>query len=74
MGCTDAIRLERTLAQALAIFEEAQRQIQSRLGVLPRAEYFALSRDVDRAWAAVQRARTALDKHFREHPCRAATA
>ena len=67
MGCMDSVRLEHKYPKAQAAFEEAQRNLHAKMGILPRGEYLALSRATEQVWLTVQRTRAALDRHMREH-------
>ena len=69
MQCAEAIRLERRLKQCQSDFEGMRRQLERGVAILPRREYTALSSRVDEEWTELQQARTALDRHFREHSC-----
>lgn len=74
MGCMESVRLEHQYLEAQTAFDEAHRDLHAKMGILPRGEYLALSRDVDQAWLTVQRTRTAVDRHMREHSCRTTVA
>lgn len=72
--CPDARRLTLEYADAVAIFEAQQAKLEANLGTLPRREYLTLSRAVEESRAAAERARAELERHFREHACKSATA
>ncbi len=74
MGCMESVRLEHQYLEAQTAFDEAHRDLHAKVGILPRGEYLALSRDADQAWLTVQRTRTAVDRHMREHSCRTPVA
>ncbi len=72
--CPDARRLTLEYADAVALFEAQQAKLEANLGTLPRREYLELSRAVGESRAAAECAHAALERHFREHACRSATA
>jgi hypothetical protein len=74
MGCTDSVRLEHQYLKAQTTFEQAQRDLDAKMGILPRGEFLELSRVADQAWLTVQRTRAAVDRHMREHSCRTTAA
>ena len=74
MACMDAVRLEHQLTQAQHAFEKAQRQLDTKAGILSRREYLALSNTVEQARASVQNTRNAFDQHVQEHSCKTARA
>jgi hypothetical protein len=74
MGCMESVRLEHQYLEAQTAFDEAQRNLHAKMGILPRGEYLALSRATEQAWLTVQRTRAALDRHVREHSCRTTVA
>ena len=61
--------LKAEYARADAIFNEAQLKLRERVGVSSRAEYERLNKTLDEAWGALNKVRSALDRHIREHRC-----
>jgi HAMP domain-containing protein len=69
MDCDERARLEKADREAGDAFDVARKILQERIGTTPRNEFEALSKAVDTTWEAVNRARSALDGHIREHKC-----
>jgi aminoglycoside phosphotransferase len=74
MGSKDSVRLEHQYLKAQTTFEQAQRDLDAKMGILPRGEFLELSQAADQAWLTVQRTRAAVDRHMREHSCRTTAA
>lgn len=60
---------EKEHAQAGAEFDASRENLQARIGTCSEDEFLSLSRKVEQGWAALVRARVALDEHIREHGC-----
>ena len=69
MSCTQRERLQKKYDKASATLEAARQRLGSRIGICPRGEFLALSDELDRAWEALESARTAMDDHIRMHCC-----
>ena len=69
MSCGERERLETEHTCAGVAFDAARQALQARIGVSPRAEFFALNQATERAWEVLQHARKTLDRHIREHGC-----
>ena len=67
--CEERSRLEREYQEVCGAFDRARRELQAKIGVLPKKEYAALSREAELAWDALQKSHTALDRHLRQHSC-----
>jgi len=69
MNCGERTRLEKEHHEAGAAFDAARQRLQARIGVSSQSEFRLLDQAVEEAWSNVQKARNALDRHIREHPC-----
>lgn len=72
--CREARRLARQHQEAQKAFDAQQSRLDAELGSLRHREYLERSRALEQARARVEETRAALDRHFQQHPCRAATA
>ncbi len=61
--------METDFSQASAAFEASRERLQARMGVSSKHEYERLNREVEEAWATLQKVRHELDHHIREHSC-----
>jgi hypothetical protein len=68
--CDERNHREKEHAQAGAEFDVSRKNLQARIGISSKEEFLSLSRKIDQSWAALVRARIALDQHIREHGCR----
>ena len=69
MNCEDRSRMAWEYQEARAAFEQARKDLQANIGVLPKDQYLALSNTVDKAWGTLQKVHVALDEHIRWHSC-----
>jgi hypothetical protein len=69
MPCEERARLEREYQVASGTFDRARRDLQTKIGTLPKRDYKVLSRAAEQAWESLQKVHAALDKHLREHSC-----
>jgi hypothetical protein len=69
MNCEERSRMALEYQEASAAFEQARKDLQANIGVLPKDQYLALSNTVDKAWGTLQRVHVALDEHIRWHSC-----
>jgi hypothetical protein len=69
MKCAQRVLFEKNFPDASASFDTAMQSLTQRIGVCPKSEFAALSEQLDRAWAGLESARSALDDHIREHCC-----
>jgi hypothetical protein len=69
ISCQTTVLLELRLDEVNGIFAKAGEKLLERVAFCSRAEFLALSDEVDRACDLVSRARSALDTHIRNHCC-----
>jgi len=69
MPCETRAQLEHEYQVATGAFDRARRDLQTRIGTLPKKDYKILSRAAEQAWESLQKVHVALDKHLREHSC-----
>ena len=69
MPCEIRSRLEHEYQVATGAFDRARRELQTKIGTLPKKDYKLLSRAAEQAWDSLQKVHAALDKHLREHSC-----
>ena len=69
MDCSRRVQIETEFSEASAAFEKARDRLQRQMGVSSKPEYDRLNREVEEAWATLQRVRHELDHHIREHSC-----
>jgi hypothetical protein len=69
MPCEERSRLEHEYQVASGAFDRARRELQTKIGILPKKDYKVVSRDAEQAWELLQKVHTALDRHLREHSC-----
>ena len=69
MPCEERALLEREYQEASGAFDRIRRDLQAKIGLLPKNEYVAISRSADKAWDALQKVQSALEKHLRQHAC-----
>ena len=69
MPCEIRTQLEQQYQLASGAFDRARRELQTRIGTLPKKDYKLLSHSAEQAWDSLQKVHEALDKHLREHSC-----
>jgi hypothetical protein len=71
MECEQRARLRKIYMTASVTFDGARTllQIQQRVGICPKREFWALWEALDRASDGLKLARAALDAHIQEHCC-----
>jgi hypothetical protein len=69
MPCDERARLEQDYQVASGAFDRARRDLQTKIGILPKKDYTVVSRAAEQAWDSLQKVHAALDKHLREHSC-----
>jgi hypothetical protein len=69
MTCEERVRLEREDVLAEAAFDAADQRLRKQMGVCPKDELQSLDQTLNDIWIKLLRARTALDRHIREHGC-----
>jgi hypothetical protein len=72
--CDELTTLRARFEEAITTFDAANESLYDRIGVCPRVEFRALSRELDRAWINLSRARRALHEHIVTHNCQAVSA
>jgi hypothetical protein len=69
MHCEERARLDQQLTEAKTRYQTARKSLETRIGVIPRAEFLRLSNAIDEAWVEVERAEYLLEQHTKEHGC-----
>jgi hypothetical protein len=69
MECAQSVCLRKNYTKACAIFDAAKARLEQRIGICPKSEFLALSGELDRALAELERTRVELDAHIWEHCC-----
>lgn len=69
MSCEERARLKEEHSHAKARYDAARETLDSRMGVSSRDEFRRLTHAIDEAWVALERARSLLDRHVKEHGC-----
>lgn len=69
MACARREHLQQRHDSVRATFDAVRKRLRERIGRCPRAEFLALSDDLDRAGEALDFARAALDNHILHHCC-----
>jgi len=72
--CRELETLRKRFEDATTVFDGARESLTLRIGVCPKIEFRALSRELDRAWINLSRARRALNEHAMTHDCQATSA
>jgi len=72
--CEELEVLRRRFEDATTVFDAARESLTSRIGVSPKVEFRAPSRELERAWINLSRSRRALNAHVMAHDCQAASA
>lgn len=72
--CNELAVLRKRFEGAITTFDAATQSLLIRIGVCPNVEFRALSRELDRAYIELSRARRVLHDHITTHDCQAGTA
>lgn len=70
MQCEEQLALQRLFEDATTTFDTARTALTDRIGVCLKVEFRSLSRELDRGWINLSRARRALHDHVMTHNCR----
>ncbi len=69
VDCEERARLEQEHDQSVVEFEDAQKRLKASIGITPKDQFLRLDRTADEAWQKLNRARSTLDQHIRQHRC-----